>query len=377
MKVKKNRTEFIGLLIIIMLVSGNNFRMGECLMNIGYRLVLVLLVWAVAAENMNPDETEDRKQLFESLRFKPDRNNTQISFHNASEIYIKPDGTLAWNHPSDRIYPNDSLLVQVNTLFPLIKGFGIGPSFLTEHYFKLSHPEGSDPALTALNFNSVFLPGFTFYFYPHHPGLDIPLMMIAVEAGPAVELSNVENDGDGLHWKAGGYTAQTLILPAVPVHLYLFDTNVLAVMATRTPAGWYPGILYFNIFLMKFEFFNFAVKQAKSGLRIRNRFRFILTGKPDLYDLTSQYTYNRFESTLYFGGVPGFQIHLGFAHEYITFARDPEWHQASKLVGEMNWEKKGLTLTFRYLLAFWDDGFLGGVPVHEFYFGAGYRLGLF
>ncbi|OHD21770.1 MAG: hypothetical protein A2Y34_12415 [Spirochaetes bacterium GWC1_27_15] len=283
-----------------------------------------------------------------------------------------------YNKPSDKFYPSNYLMLQAFYIFPVKKYFGIGPSFFSENVFKIFHYEDSiDTKSININFNTIILGGLSFSFMPHHPKLDIPLLIFFVDFGPSVELNNITDDGDNLAAKFGGYTSQFLTIPLMPWHLIIIDINIFSVMATQTSLGWFPGILNKNFFSLKFSFFNFIKKNVNSGIRLKNTFSFILTGKPSINDLTSQYTYDRLEFSLFYGGVKGLELHLGYGFEYITFARDPEYHIANKIIGEISYEKNGFKISLKHFLIFWDANIQNGLPVNEFEILFSYKLNIF
>lgn len=346
-------------------------------------LIFFFLVFLILNLYSKPDRTTDKEEIFEKLRLKLDRNNAFLDISDLFTLSINNKGNLMYRKskkiikPIDKIFPTNYLMLQARYIFPVKKAFGIGPTLFNENVFKILHYEDStDKNSTDILFYSIILPGLSFTIMPYHSKMNIPIFMLFVDIGPGIEINNDKQDGDGLVPKFGGYSVQTIILPIMPVHLFVMDINVFAVLATSTPIGWFPGVFLRNIFLMKFAFFNFANKKSNSGLRIKNSFRYTLTGRPSLIDLTSQYTYDKLDVTLYFGGVKGLEIHAGYGFEYITFARDPIYHIANKVISELSWEKAGFKILFRHYLIFWDKRFPNGIPVNQFDIMISYSLNM-
>jgi len=271
---------------------------------------------------------------------------------------------LLYNYPDDKFYPSNNLIIQLNTMFPVNKQFSIGPSFFNDSYFKLY--KDSINTGTILNFNSIIMSGINFIFTPYHPKLKIPFMLAMIDFGFSCEINNNESDGDGFTAKIGGYSTQLLVFPLMPINLFIMDVNIVSVMSVKTPGGNMPGIMDRNILLVKFKFTDFFNKKIGLGLRLKNNFNYTLTGKPDLYNLASQYTYDRIETSFYYGGIKGLEIHTGYGFEYITFARDPLYFIAHKLVNEISWKFSFFKFVASYYLSFWDNKLQNMNPSHKF-----------
>lgn len=348
-------------------------------MKIKYAFLLFVFIYfsifnVLYAENDSALDN-NKNEIFEKLRLKKEKNNTFLNISNLFTLGINDKGYLMYNKPLDKIYPTDYLMIQGVYIFPLTKSFGIGPSLFNENVLKLLHYEDSaDSKSVDFLFYSIILAGISFAIMPYHKRLNIPLFILMLDFGPGIEINNDIEDGDELVPKIGGYAVQSIILPIYPINLFITDINVFAMLATNTPIGWFPGIYVRNIFIMKFAFFNFINKKVDSGFRLKNTFRYTLTGKPSLTDLTSQYTYDRLEATLYYGGIKGIEMHFGYGFEYITFARDPIYHIANKIVSELSWEKNGFKIMVKHFLIFWDKRFPNGFPANQFDIAISYKL---
>ncbi|MCG8572443.1 MAG: hypothetical protein MJB14_20110 [Spirochaetes bacterium] len=336
-------------------------------------LCFMLILLPVLIYSQNQDHTTDKEmnEIKEKLTLKKNQNNLFFSIINDTQLSVNDDGSLMYNKPEDKIYPVDYLTLQVFYTFPVNQQFGLGPCLLNQNTFKLvHHSNDTDAQAVDLLFNSVILPGINFTFTPYSKKLGMPILLFSLEIGPGIELNNNIDDGDKLFIKTGGFSNQVLILPIMPIHLFIMDINSFAVMATNTPDGWYPGLRIRNYLLVKFAFFNFLAKDMNSGVRIKNTFSYILTGKPSLSDLTSQYTYSKLFTTLYFGKIKGIELHLGYGFEYITFARDPAFHLGHKIHSEISWKKGGFNIRFSHSLIFYEklisDTLNDGLPVNQF-----------
>jgi hypothetical protein len=283
--------------------------------------------------------------------------SSSLSLNNRAQLmYLKAPEDQPGDESNDRFFPDLDIRIQAAYHFPVNRQFSLGPSLFSQAYVKMFHNiEDLSYARTVHStLNAVLLPGVSFVITPWSKVLDMPVAYIQVDAGPGLEINNNEEDGDGLHARIGGFSNQLVILPVMPIHLFVMNLNVLVVMAVNTPEGWFPGIRLRNYLLVKFAVFNFIDKRAKSGFRIYNIFSFVLTGKPSLTDLTSQYTYDKLYLTMFWEPLPGLEFNLGYSFEAKTFARDPLYHMASKLFAEIEWERKRFSVKFRYSLEFWD-----------------------
>ena len=318
--------------------------------------------------NLYSDNTEDMlKKIPDFLKADKNKNNFIFNISNQMAVNINNTGNLSYNYPEDLFYPYNNLIIQANYFFPVNKTFSTGPSFFNDTYFKIMHNINSNE-IYSINFlfNSVILGGISFKFTPIHPKLKIPFLLFMVDFGPSIEINNSITDGDGLRAKFGGFNSLALFLPVMPINLFIFDVNIISVMATDTPIGWFPGVMVRNIFLLKFNFTNFINKNIGIGLKIKNSFNFTLTGKPSQDNLESQYTYDRVEIFLFYNGIKGLEIGQGYGFEYITFARDPDYHIAHKVVSEISYKKDFFKISFNHSLNFFDNNVLYGFPTNKF-----------
>ena len=327
-----------------------------------FMLIQLLFMIFIYSADTTPDLTLD-----------PDNNNSFFRIDTGFSIDVNDRGELSYHRygPDDEddfFYPTANIRLQAAYLFPVHRTFNTGPSIFNDNLFRVFHHNDDREFLQSMQmtFNSVILPGISFQFTPYSARLNMPVCVLQIDAGPGFEINNNREDGDDLNWKAGGFCTQTLILPVMPVHLFVMDVNIIAILAVNTPSGWFPGVIIKNHFLMKFAFFNFVNKKAGSGVRLKNIYSYTLTGKPSLTDLSSQYTYNRFSATLYFGALAGLEIHQGYGFEYITRARENTFHTGHKLVSMILWSKNNFRISFTHTLEFWDSGINNAVPLNSF-----------
>ncbi|HOV12686.1 MAG TPA: hypothetical protein PK771_00205 [Spirochaetota bacterium] len=328
----------------------------------------LFFIFILITLNIFSDVTGDIKEKIpEFLKSDKNKNNFFYNITNQTVLNINSNGNLMYNYPVDIFYPYNNLIIQANYFFPVNSSFLVGPSFFNDNYFKIFHDTDSlDTNSVNFIFNSVILGGISFKFTPIHKKLKVPFLLFMVDFGPALEINNNKVDGDDLKIKFGGFNSLAIFLPIMPANLFVFDVNIFSVMATDTPIGWFPGVMVRNILLLKFNFTNFINKKIGLGLKIKNHLNFTLTGKPDLYDLTSQYTYDRLELYLSYGGVKGLEINSGYGFEYITFARDSEYHIANKIVNEISYKKDFFKIVFNHSLSFFDGKFDYCLPVNKF-----------
>ncbi|HPO50123.1 MAG TPA: hypothetical protein PLO89_07360 [Spirochaetota bacterium] len=300
---------------------------------------------------------------------KADKKNNNFIFNitNQTALNINDKGNLIYNYPSDLFYPYDNLIIQANYFFPINKTFSIGPSFFNDNYFKIFHNENSlEVSDINLFFNTVILGGLSFKFTPYHSKLKIPILLFTVDFGPGIEINNNSIDGDGLRAKFGGFNSLAIVLPIFPINLFIFDVNIFSILASDSPLGWVPGLALRNILLVRFDFTNFFSKKIALGLKLKNSFNFTLTGKPVMGDLESQYAYDRLELYLYYKGIKGLEFAQGYGFEYITFARDPDFYLAHKIVSEISYKINFFKISFNHSINFFSKNAKNGYPINKF-----------
>lgn len=350
-------------------------------------LLLMIVLFSLPAADNTGDSSKERKmgppgygdreknEAPENKRPSSGQSMASIEVSDSMELNVNNKADLMFNSPDDMLYPINYLSVRAQYMVPVAKSIGLGPVLVNENTQQLIHfNDASHDGSVEVVFQSIFNPGIGLNIMPLHKKLNVPLLIFTLGVGPSVQINNDLEDDDGLKVKFGGFSTQFLMLPLVPFHLMISDLNIVSILARSTPTGWKPGIMVKNTFNLRFAFFNFINKKINSGLLINNRFRYIQTGRPSMTDLTYQYTYNRLETTLFFGGVPGLEIHLGYGFEYITFARDSDYYTAHKMVTGVSWERMGFKVDFRYILAFWDENFENGQPVNHFNLKFSYKL---
>lgn len=340
-----------------------------------YSIIIILFFKFLIYSNDSTTD-KDSKNIRENFELKKENNNLFFQISNSIELMINSQGKLMINKKEDIFQPSNNFQLQLNYFFPLNKYIAIGPSLFTQIYSKIFYDIKEDlNEEFVFQFSSVILLGICFRITPYIKKINMPAFLLIIDFGPGVELSNSKEIFPEPFAKFGGFTNQILILPLIPYNIFIMDINIFSIMATYTIYGWFPGIRERNIFIFNFSFFNFIRKKANSGLRIKNIFNFILTGKPDIYDLSSQYTYNRLFVSLYWGTIKGFEINSGYSFEYITFARSPIYYIANKIFYEIIWYKNGFNISFKHTLSFWDQKFITGFPVNEFEVYLSYQFG--
>lgn len=334
--------------------------------------ILTLLLFS-SLYLFSKDVSMDVDDILDKILLKKENNNVSFYISNTTNITVGDDATILIKKPDDVFYPYNDTQIQIAYHYPINRNAAIGCSGLFQNVVKMFYDDPSTD-FPSFQFNGVILPGLSFRFTPFLQKINMPLFLLTADVGFGAELTNNDEISGAMTAKFGGFLNLFLLAPIVPVHLFITDMNSLAIMATDTPEGWYPGVRIRNILNIKFTFFNFINKKVNSGIRIKNIFSYVLTGKPDLYDLTSQYTYDKLFVTLYYGGLKGVELHLGYGFEYLTLARDPSYHLAHKVIQEISWQKNGFAVVFKHTLAFWDGGISKGFPSNEAEISFSYRL---
>ncbi len=335
---------------------------------------LFILFSIISLIRLYPDATGDllKKNPFELNR---GDNNYFFYVNNTVSVGFNNNFKLLYNRPSDRWYPKSDFMMQGYYTFPINKNIGIGPSIYNQNIFYLSHPELShDKQSTSINFDTTILAGLSFVFTPVIPSINKPAFLLFIDFGPAGVFNNNSDHSTTINAMIGGYTSQLIILPLMPIHLFIMDMNLIAFVRTDTPAGPMPGIRVRNHFLMKFGFLNFIDKRIKVGLKIKNIFSYILTGRPFTGDLADQFTYNRLFVSLYWNGLKGLELETGYGFEYYTNARESTFHTAHRAYFELSFNRNGFTAGLKHTLSFWSSGIQNGTPINEFEVSFGYRI---
>lgn len=281
---------------------------------------------------------------------------------------------MLYNRPSDRWYPKNDLIIQGYYTFPVNRNFGLGPSLFNQNLQYLSHDESKTDGNVTLNFDSIILAGLSFVVTPFIKKIDKPAFFFLIDIGPAVVLNNNQNHSSDFTAMVGGYSSQVVILPLMPVHLFIMDINVVSIVRTDTPIGIMPGIRVRNQLLIKFAFLNFIDNRIKAGVKLKNIYNFMLTGNPSVGDLSNQFTYNKFYFLAYWNGLKGLELSSGYGFEYYTYANESLFFISHKFVNEISFAKKGFKLSFKHSLIFWDDGIVNGQPHNEFEVSLGYGI---
>jgi len=343
--------------------------------------VLIIIFLLTLNFLFSSDNTADNAKTNESDIFFLKRNSNNFFFHisDSTELNINNNGQLSYRHDRDKFYPQNVLFLQGNYIFPVNKVFGIGPSIIFQNIFKIFHEaDSTDENSTVLQFNNFTLAGISFNFSPVNKKINMPVMFIAMDFGPAIQLDNDTDDGDSLNAKFGGFNTLALMLPVMPVHLFIFDLNVIAVMSVKVKNSWYPAVRLINIFTLKFAFFNFINKKSNSGIKINNDFQYILTGRPSFTDLTSSSINEKLNITFFFGMIKGFELHAGYGFQYRSFARDPLFHIAHKLLFSVSWAISGFYINLDYALIFWEylvsSPIYCGYPMNQIKIEIGYKF---
>jgi len=337
------------------------------------KILIVIFILLSSLRLFSKDASTDANAILDKILLKKENNNVTFSISNTTNITVGDDATILIKKPDDVFYPYNDTQIQVAYHYPINRNAAIGCSGLFQNVIKMFYKDVSTD-VPSFQFNGVILPGLSFRFTPFLQKINMPLFLLSMDIGFGAELTNNDEISGAIAAKFGGFLNLFLLMPIVPAHLFITDINSLAIMATDTPEGWYPGVRIRNILNIKFAFFNFINKKNNSGIRIKNIFSYVLTGKPDLYDLTSQYTYDKLYVTIYYGGLKGVELHIGYGFEYLTRARDPSYHLAHKVIQEVSWQKNGFAVVFKHTLAFWDGGVSKGFPSNEVEISFSYRL---
>jgi len=335
-------------------------------------LILTLLLFS-SLYIFSKDASTDANVMLDKILLKKENNNVSFSISNTTNITVGNNASILIKKPNDVFYPYNDTQIQVAYHYPINKNAAIGCSGFFQNVLKIFYEDVSSDILS-FQFNGVVLPGLSFRFTPFLKKINMPIFLLSMDVGFGAELTNNDEISGAMTAKFGGFLNLFLLAPIVPAHLFISDINSLAIMATYTPDGWYPGIRIKNILNIKFAFLNFVNKKINSGIRVKNIFSYVLTGRPDFYDLTSQYTYNKLFVTLYYGGLKGVEFHIGYGFEYLTLARDPSYHLAHKVIQEISWQKSGFAVVFKHTIAFWEGAILKGFPNNEAEISFSYRL---
>ena len=308
--------------------------------------LLFFTCFFVSISAFSQDNTNDNQSYLDKIFLNKKNNNTYFTISNSTNFHINNKANIMIKRDTDLFQPYNDTQIQVGYHYPINNNFAIGVSGFFQNVLKFyyENENNNDLSNITIQFNGIILPGVSLRLTPIIKKINMPLFLMIVDFGFGAEITNNLDMNPDFKVKFGGFCNQFLLLPIMPANLFITDINIFALMATDTPNGWYPGVLVKNILIIKFSFFNFILKKSDSGFRIKNILSYILTGKPDIYNLESQYTYNKFYSTLYFGYLKGLELHLGYGFEYLTLARKSEWHFANKVYSELSWNKNGFSI---------------------------------
>lgn len=324
--------------------------------------ILLIILLSLNLIYSNEDES--------SFYLNREDNNFFFYVSNTSSVSVNNKFNLLYKRPSDLWYPRNDSIIQSYYTFPVNRNLGLGPSLFSQNIIYLSNDGNND----IVNFDSIILAGMSFVFTPFIPKINKPALFFFIDIGPAVVINNNKVHNENLNAMIGGYSSQLIILPIVPIHLFVMDMNVLSVVRTETAAGIMPGVRLRNQFLARFSFLNFIDKSIRSGIKIKNIYSFILTGKPSDNDLANQFTYDKLFISFFWNGLKGFEIENGYGFEYYTPARKSDFYTAHKFFTEMSFNKNGFTIGVKHSLNFWCDKIKSGTPINEFEVSLGYRI---
>ncbi|HBD94454.1 MAG: hypothetical protein A2015_06520 [Spirochaetes bacterium GWF1_31_7] len=331
-----------------------------------YITLFLLIIQYITAQNKIEFELDKKN------------NNTFFQIQNKTSLNFNDNLKLLFTKPQDKWYPRNELIIQAHYTLPINRDFGLGPSLFNQSYINISKDENSNTLeSTSVTFENVTLAGLSLVFTPFIPSINKPAFFLMIDFGPGISINNNFSTDSELHVMPGGYSTQLLILPLMPIHLFILDMNLVSIMATTTPAGIMPGVRLRNHLIIKFSFMNFVNKELKSGLAIKNIFSHILTGKPFTNDLSDQYTYNKLFASLFWNGLNGLEINSGYGFEYITFARAPDYHIANKYFTEITYKKNNFTIGLKHSIIFWSNGITHGNPINELEMYYGYEINRF